>query len=337
MRGKNLFKLLKAVDLISKPEGVAIDTLAEQLEISERSAYRMVNLLEELGFPLYTDESSLARRKRFKLEVSFLKKLPNMNIPDVSLTLSEIIALYLMKSEGKVYNGTDIEKALNSAFAKIGLLAPNGLFNKLNRIKSLFISSSKLTKDYSGKEDLIDFLTDAMLQKGTCRVRYHSFGKDETKEFKIDPLYFFENNGGLYLFVKTTDYGDIRILAIERILELEKTSDIFEYPSDFDPEEALDAAFGIVYDDPIHARIWFSADQAMYIKERRWAKDQKIIEQLDGSVILEMKTSGWWDVKRWVLSFGAEAAVLEPAKLRRDVMDELKSASRKYRGVLKGL
>jgi len=32
-----------------------------------------------------------------------------------------------------------------------------------------------------------------------------------------------------------------------------------------------------------------------------------------------------------------EAEVLEPVKLRRDVMDELKSAGRKYRGVLKGL
>lgn len=38
-----------------------------------------------------------------------------------------------------------------------------------------------------------------------------------------------------------------------------------------------------------------------------------------------MNTSGWWDVKKWVLSFGAEAEVLEPAKLRRDVIDELKS------------
>ncbi|OGP63888.1 MAG: hypothetical protein A3K22_03240 [Deltaproteobacteria bacterium RBG_16_42_7] len=106
---------------------------------------------------------------------------------------------------------------------------------------------------------------------------------------------------------------------------------------DFDPEEALESAFDIVSDDPIEAKIWFSADQAKYIKERKWAKDQKITDQPDGSVILEMKTSGCDDVKRWVLSFGAEAEVLEPEKLRRDVMNELKTASRKYNGVLKGL
>lgn len=85
-----------------------------------------------------------------------------------------------------------------------------------------------------------------------------------------------------------------------------------------------------VYVTPIEAKIWFSADQARYIKERRWSADQKIVEQEDGSVILEMNTSGWWDVKKWVLSFGAEAKVLEPAALRKEIMGELKATERNY-------
>lgn len=328
--GKNTYKLLKAVDLLSKPQGVTINELAENLNIDKRSVFRLIKLIEDFGFPLYSEQAPTGRQNAYKIEASFLKKLPNMTIPDVSLTLSEIIALYLLKSEERVYKGTDIEKALNTAFAKIGLFAPAGLFDKLNRIKTLFVSPSKHTKDYTGKEEIIDSLTEAMLAKKRCRIKYHSFGKDEVKEFNIDPLHFFENNGGLYLFVKIQGFDDIRTLAVERIIELTITGEAFKYPAGFEPDETLDSAFGIVYDDPIEAKIWFSADQARYIKERKWAKEQKITDQADGSIIIEIKTSGSWDVKKWVLSFGAEAKLLEPKELREEIMGELKATERNY-------
>lgn len=50
---------------------------------------------------------------------------------------------------------------------------------------------------------------------------------------------------------------------------------------------------------------------------RKWAKEQRIIENKDGSIILEIKTSGLNDVKRWVLSYGADAKVIEPEKLKK--------------------
>jgi len=61
------------------------------------------------------------------------------------------------------------------------------------------------------------------------------------------------------------------------------------------------------------------------------AKDQKVTDQPDGSIILEMKTSGWWDVKKWVLSFGAKAEVLEPKKLRDEIIAEIKELKNTYR------
>ena len=151
------------------------------------------------------------------------------------------------------------------------------------------------------------------------------------KSFKIDPLHFFENDGGLYLFVNTTAFGEIRTLAVERIHEIEKTGSTFEYPKDFDAEERLESAFDIVYEEPLEVKIWFSANQARYIKERTWSKTQKIEDQEDGSIILSMRTSSWWDVKRWVLSYGREAKVLEPEELKKEIIDEVKAAKDNYK------
>jgi len=45
---------------------------------------------------------------------------------------------------------------------------------------------------------------------------------------------------------------------------------------------------------------------------------------------MEMKTSGWWDVKKWVLSYGAEAKVLEPEDLRQEIIEELTAMMKQY-------
>ena len=331
MRGKNLIKLLKALELLSKSEGTTIEEMSAQLGIDRRSVYRLINVVEELGFPLYDDKIPLEKEKRWKLEESYLKKLPNMKIPDVHLTLLEIISLYLLRSEGSLLKGTELEKHTRSAFGKFSMFLPKDAFSKLNKIKALFVSASKFVKDYSGKEEIIGQLMDAMLKNETCYLTYHSFYDDKIKNFKVDPLHFFENDGGLYLLVNTTTFGDIRTLAVERIQEITRTGSSFEYPEDFDPEELLESAFDIVYEDPVRVKIWFSADQARYIKERKWSENQEIMDQEDGSIILSMETSGWWDVKKWVLSYGSGAKVIEPEAFRMEIVNELKTAGNLYK------
>ena len=87
MRGKNLIKLLRALELLSRKTGTTIAEMAEHLEVDHRSVYRMINMIEELGFPLYDDKVPFEREKRWRLAETYLKKLPNMNIPEVNLTL----------------------------------------------------------------------------------------------------------------------------------------------------------------------------------------------------------------------------------------------------------
>ena len=49
-----------------------------------------------------------------------------------------------------------------------------------------------------------------------------------------------------------------------------------------------------------------------------------LVTNTDGSIVLEINTSGWFDLKHWVLSLGAEAKVLEPEELRRDIAEEVR-------------
>lgn len=330
MRGRNTINIFKALDMLARPQGATIKQLSSKLGISTRSVYRLLDKIQELNFPIYDDANLPGKEKSWKLEPDYVLKMPNINLPDIRFNIKEIMALYLLRAESRIYAGTEIEKHFNSAYARMSQYVPEKFQEQVTRLKSLFISPRKLTKDYTGKEDIIDTLTMAMIRNNTCLVSYYSFMREQTKNFKIDPLSFFESNGGLYLFVQVPRYDDIRILAVERIEKIEQTTDVFEYPEDFDPEEKLSLAFDMVYDDPIELEVIFPPGQAKYIKERQFSPNQKITDNPDGSITLEMTTSGWYDVRKWLLGFGAAARVVRPDEMKQEIMAEMKKAINKY-------
>jgi predicted DNA-binding transcriptional regulator YafY len=330
MRGRNLVKLLTAINLICRPQGASIEELETGLMIKRRAVYNLLNMMEyDLNFPIYNVNDGTIVRKKFG--ETFLQKLPNMNIPNLNLTLAEILSLYFLRGNEGIFRGTEISKTIKSSFQKLDAFLPEGLAAKLKGIKSLFISSARFAKDYSGKEEILGLLTESMLQMKTCQVSYYSFLDAKIKEFRIDPLHFFERDGGLYIFVNATDYADIRTLALERIQSIRKSEQSFTYPDDFDPDSLLEEAFSFIHDDPINAKIRFSASQGRYIKERRWGKKQVIIENPDGSIMLEIATSGREDLERWVLSFGDDAEILEPQDFRSEITAKIKSMAEIYK------
>jgi predicted DNA-binding transcriptional regulator YafY len=198
------------------------------------------------------------------------------------------------------------------------------------KIKALVLSSVEFSKDYSGKEEVINTIMDAILTNETCYVTYHSFYDDEVKRFAIDPLHLFEYEGGLYLYVNTTSFGDILTLAVERIQKIKKTGDHYQYPADFDPDERIGSVFDIISGEPVDVKIWFSPDQARYIKERQWARNQRIEDQEDGAIILAITVSSEYTLLKWVLSQGAEAKLLEPAGLKEKLIEELRKINSLY-------
>jgi predicted DNA-binding transcriptional regulator YafY len=300
------------------------------LEIKTRQVYRLLeSVQDDWGFELI-DEKLDGGGKRISLAPGQHKRLSEIKVPDVSLNIGEVVALHFLRGHAKLFKGTEVGEKIERAFGKLSLFVPEGFGERLERIRSLFVPSVRFAKDYGGKKALLDSLAEAILNQHTCVVEYHSYDDDKTRKYRIDPLRFFERDGGLYLFVRVTRYGDIRVLAVERIGQIEATNVTFGYPTDFDPEALLNRAFGMFYEDPLEVKIWFSSGQARYIRERQWAQEQKITQHKDGSVVLWMKTSGWYDVKKWILSFGSEAELLEPEDLRDKIRNEANKIAKAY-------
>ncbi len=332
MRGAHTYKVLKALDLLSNRNGVTVEQIADEegIEISKRSAYRLLAIIEELGFPLQDIRDKINNRVRKRLDPDFFQRTGPVNLPEIKFTSSELMALYFLKGEAINFKGSSLECNIESAFSKIGFLVPKGISKKLSKLQGIFLSDDKLVKDYAGMEDIIDQLVNAMMSDQTCQVLYHSFYDDKMKNFSIDPLHLFEHQGGLYLFVNISTSGEIRILAVNRIKKIEVSGTYFSYPENFDPNERLKNTFGIINDEQIELEIWFSKKQSKYIREKTWSPTQKIIEQEDGSIILKMTTSGRYEIKRWIMSWGVDANLLKPVDLRKEISSDLKLLAKKY-------
>ncbi|MBV5327515.1 MAG: WYL domain-containing protein [Chlorobium sp.] len=337
LREKNMWasqmgELIVAVRLLSRGNGSSIDELSDELGVSRRTIFRLKDSLEQLlGGPLDEIQGLLQKEKRFKFPSGFTLSLPLTS--QSGLTTPELMALYALRMNSGLFRGSDISTDIDSAFSKIGKALSPATRALLEKYSTLFISVPKTPKDYSAHAETLEELSMAILARTTCRICYNTFSEDNITEktYEINPLHFFERDGGLYVFVVVPFFKNIRLLAVERIKQIDPTEKTFEWPEDFDPEALLEKAFGLYWDDPLTAKIKFPAAQGRYIRERKWAVQQQIEELADGSIILTMETSGSFDVKRWVMSFGSDAELLEPQSLRDEIQNEAKKMAATYR------
>lgn len=76
-------------------------------------------------------------------------------------------------------------------------------------------------------------------------------------------------------------------------------------------------------------KVLFDSYQARWIKERIWHPNQKVEELETGEVILEIEGNSE-ELKRWILSYGKHAKVLEPEEFREELKKELKEVLKNY-------
>lgn len=326
----NLSKIFRVVEILARPGGATKKEIADVTETGERQVYRVLESIQNMGVPVYDDKPEGSREKKWCIEESYTRKLPNITIPDPGFTLPELFVLSFIRGAASIFQNTEISKFVDSSFEKLKGFALENRKDIFERMESVFISRNRLAKNYAGWEDHLMDILEAILSRKVCLITYHSFRSSAVKDYLIHPLHLFENDGGLYVMVEIKDSRQIYTFAVERIKSIDIKKDTFIYPSGFDAREFLNQSFGIFMDEQIECRIWFSAEVSRYIKERAWAADQTIIENDDGSIFLDMTTYGWADVKRWVLSFGQDARVMLPEKMKKEMVQDIQKMSALY-------
>ena len=140
---------------------------------------------------------------------------------------------------------------------------------------------------------------------------------------RVLPLHLLCWDYAWYLFAWDPARKDIRTFALGRMSEAALTGKHFDkVPVKFDLRKELEQSFGITRGGkPVHVHLRFQPRAVPLIVERLWHPTQVMIENEDGTLDLTMKVAIVPELVRWVQSWGADIAILEPTSLDDLVLD----------------
>ena len=97
------------------------------------------------------------------------------------------------------------------------------------------------------------------------------------------------------------------------------------------PPEPFANSLGAHTGSPELIEIEIDARGADYVKEREWHRSQEIAERADGSLLLRLCVCNDIPLRSWIHSLGPMARVVSPAKLAREIFEQLEETRDRYR------
>jgi predicted DNA-binding transcriptional regulator YafY len=112
------------------------------------------------------------------------------------------------------------------------------------------------------------------------------------------------------------------MFAVERIKSVTPTDHPYQMPLQFDLDSFVQDALTVMRGPRIEVVLEFDKATAAWVKDRVWHVSQKLERRPDGCLRMTLTVADTRELVGWILSFGSGVAVIEPAKLRQDVMEE---------------
>jgi len=293
--------------------------LAAELEVSTKSIHRDIEFMRDrLNLPIEYDGSR--HGFHYTQEVNAF--------PTMQITEGELFALVVAEKALQQYRGTTFEKPLLSAIKKMEQALPDTISLNLADIDQTI--SFRTRAEPILDLEIFDVLAKAVARRDQLELNYRKAGAQKAESRLVDPYHLANINGEWFLFAYDHARKDIRTFVPARIQSARPTGETFERPQKFSLDKRLRDSFGVHSGEGEHeVVIRFNARAADYVREKKWHESQRLKELKGGGVELSLKLSSLAEVQRWILSWGGDAAVVEPKELAEAVRD---AAARILRG-----
>jgi predicted DNA-binding transcriptional regulator YafY len=321
MRASRLVSLL----LLLQTRGqMTAAELATQLEVSPRTILRDVDALSMAGVPIYCERGSLGG---VRLVDGYRTRLTGM-------TADEADALFLSGLPGPAAE-LGLGTVMTAARLKVLAALPTELRARASRLVERFHLDAAAWFRSSDAVPHLPALSQGVWDGTRLRIRYRR--EDDEVERLVEPLGVVLKAGAWYL-VAVAD-GQIRTYRVSRVLSVDVLADRFERPPDFDLAaywQESTAAF---------EREVPRVEVIAGVRAQRMPMLHDVIGDsgsLDilGPIAEPDREVGWLRVRLlldWphevpgrLLAMGADLEVLEPAEVRRQVIDLARAISVVY-------
>jgi proteasome accessory factor B len=320
-------RLLQLVHVINARRGVSVRDLVAEFACSERTVYRDLELLNDIGIPCVHDDASggyVLRRGFF--------------MPPVQLTFEEALALTILLEHVPRGGQVPYLDVARQAIHKVRSQLPEAVKREIEPLDGRVAVDLARGSGDDGARDVYERVRAAIAARRVLRCRYEakdsSHPGTEEEVFDLRPYALWYCQRAWYVVGHHGGRDDVRQLRLNRFDYVEVTDRPYAIPDDFRLEAYLGNAWrmirgGAEYRVVVH----FDKGFAETASETRWHPSQA--EEgwdADGGVTLSFRVAGLEEIVWWVLGYGPAAKVLEPPELAARVRDLAHATARRYAG-----
>ncbi|MBA3581156.1 MAG: WYL domain-containing transcriptional regulator [Gammaproteobacteria bacterium] len=303
---------------------VSLNEIQEELECSERHAYRLVNeeLRDKFGAPIELN----TERGGYYYNT---KQQDNYELPGVWMSQAELeglsMAHFILERVQAGLLNTDIQKLVQRIQKILANKKIGGSQNLTERIHIL--SMGRRTYNDAAYKAVINSIN----KQQQLQVVYYSKSNNETKTRTISPqqLVFYRDNWYLDAYCHTAN--ELRIFALDGIQQVTAS----QHAAHQIPPEKLHrhyaTAYGLFAGEATRTAVLkFNAYRARWVAQEQWHPDQKGTQLADGSYELHLPYHHATELIMDILKYGAEVEVISPPDLRAAVAEKLRAAEKIY-------
>ena len=309
MRVSRIYRLLRLITLLQGDRGYRVSDLAEELQVSRRTVFRDLNMLEMARIPYYFDAESGG----YRIGRHFF-------LPPVNLTLNEALAVLVLTGRGRSSGKVPLLADSASAAVKIESVLPGAVRRHLGGMTGQVGLNLGPMSRHEGLDEMFRRLTDAVSQRRVCRIVYISFHERKQIVLMVHPLRLVFVSRAWYVVAWSVAHREVRTFKLGRIRRLDVTDKEFTPPRDFDPERCFGLAWSMIPEGRLYkVHLHFEPQVAGNVAEVGWHETQRVEWNDDGSIEFHVTVDGLGEITWWVLGYGDQVRVVAPRVLRRRV------------------
>jgi predicted DNA-binding transcriptional regulator YafY len=299
-----LNRLTALLLLLQTRRVVTSEQLADRFEISRRTIYRDIRVLEEAGVPILSEAG-----------VGYCLA-GGYHLPPVMFTREQAGALITGGKLMEQFSDAAISQHYQGALDKIRAVLNQSDQHFLERLENRVTVRSPLPAPPPAQGDghMLPRLQTLLASQRVATMTYHSGGKNETTERDVEPLVlcFYAAHWHLLAYCRLRNaYRDFRV---DRICSLTSTRSVFDAEGHGSIDQLIERM--VMPTDLKPALVRFSKDAAAEIRENRYYWGFVREEAGPDGIDMHFLTPHYDYLTRWLVGFCDQVEVLSPPALQ---------------------
>lgn len=322
---KNAFLRYRIIDSCltnSNNRYPTLDDIKEKIEehtgsISLDSIRKDIQMLKRIyNAPIYFD----------RLEKGYKYTEAGFSIKEFPLTEDEINVLDFSTAFLGKLKGTAMYESFESAIDKV---IKGYRISKIIENSERAILQPEASVGSSGNK-WIEFLLNAIIQRQCLLINYKPYQR-EPNTHNVSPYLIKEYRKRWYLFGFSSEKSRVITLGLDRVDDIKKSGLSYYHDNTFHEDDYFKYCIGIMKDGkPEKVVLEFDDFQRRYVLSQVLHKSQKMLEDSNGKLVIELEVYITHELIQMVLSYGEQVKVIAPQHLKDKIKDVLLKSIASY-------